>query len=41
MAVGDGNNDVNMIKEANIGIGIYGNEGMNAVKASNYAIGSF
>jgi len=30
-----------MIKEANIGIGIYGNEGMNAVLASNYAIGSF
>ena len=30
-AVGDGANDVNMILEANIGIGIYGQEGMRAV----------
>lgn len=27
MAVGDGANDVNMIKQAHIGIGIYGKEG--------------
>jgi P-type E1-E2 ATPase len=39
LAIGDGANDVNMIQEANIGIGIYGNEGMRAVQASDYAIG--
>jgi phospholipid-transporting ATPase len=31
LSIGDGANDVNMINEANIGIGIYGNEGMQAV----------
>lgn len=31
LAVGDGANDVNMIMEAHIGIGIYGQEGMRAV----------
>ena len=41
LAVGDGANDVNMIQEANIGVGIYGNEGMRAVQASDYAIGQF
>jgi magnesium-transporting ATPase (P-type) len=30
-----------MIQEAHIGVGIYGNEGMRAVQASNYAIGQF
>jgi len=29
-AIGDGSNDVPMIKEAHIGIGIYGNEGLRA-----------
>ena len=28
LAIGDGANDVNMIQEAHIGIGIYGNEGL-------------
>jgi phospholipid-translocating ATPase len=28
MSVGDGANDVSMIMEANIGVGIYGEEGM-------------
>lgn len=41
LAVGDGANDVNMIQEAHIGIGIYGNQGMRAVQSSNYAIGQF
>ena len=41
LAVGDGANDVNMINEANIGIGIYGQEGLNAVQASDYGIGEF
>ena len=31
LAIGDGANDVSMIKEAHIGIGIYGNEGLRAV----------
>lgn len=39
LAIGDGANDVNMIQEAHIGVGIYGNEGMRAVQASDYAIG--
>lgn len=41
VAIGDGANDVNMIQEADIGIGIYGNEGMMAVQASDFAIGEF
>jgi len=41
LAVGDGANDVNMIQEADIGIGIFGNEGMNAVQASDFGIGEF
>ena len=28
LAIGDGANDVSMIKEAHVGIGLYGNEGM-------------
>ena len=31
LAIGDGANDVSMIKEAHIGVGIYGNEGLRAV----------
>ena len=31
LSVGDGANDVNMLQEADIGVGIYGNEGMQAV----------
>ena len=30
-AIGDGANDVSMIREAHIGIGLYGNEGLRAV----------
>ena len=30
-AIGDGSNDVSMIKEAHIGIGLYGHEGLSAV----------
>ena len=41
MAVGDGGNDVAMIMEANIGIGIVGEEGTSAVKASDFSIGEF
>lgn len=31
LAIGDGANDVSMIMEAHIGVGLYGNEGMRAV----------
>ena len=31
LAIGDGANDVSMINEAHIGVGLYGNEGMRAV----------
>ena len=41
LAVGDGGNDVAMIMEANIGIGIFGEEGMSAVQASDFSIGEF
>ena len=41
MAVGDGANDVSMIKEAHIGVGIFGNEGLRAVQASDFAIPEF
>uniref|UniRef100_A0A0N5C5R6 Phospholipid-transporting ATPase n=1 Tax=Strongyloides papillosus TaxID=174720 RepID=A0A0N5C5R6_STREA len=41
LAVGDGANDVSMIKTAHIGVGISGKEGMQAVLASDYSIGQF
>ncbi|KAG5672680.1 hypothetical protein PVAND_002791 [Polypedilum vanderplanki] len=41
LAIGDGANDVSMIKEAHIGVGISGQEGMQAVLASDYAIAQF
>ena len=41
LAIGDGANDVNMIIEAHIGIGIQGLEGMQAARSSDYAISRF
>ena len=41
LAIGDGANDVNMIQEAHIGVGLYGQEGMRAVQASDYALPQF
>ncbi|KAJ3164163.1 hypothetical protein HK101_000497 [Irineochytrium annulatum] len=38
LAIGDGANDVSMIQAANIGVGIAGEEGLQAVMASDYAI---
>ena len=38
---GDGANDVSMIKAADIGVGISGQEGMQAVLASDYSIAQF
>jgi phospholipid-translocating ATPase len=40
-AVGDGANDVGMIKAAQIGVGIHGREGNAAVAASDYSIAQF
>ncbi|KAI8146793.1 hypothetical protein BJV82DRAFT_509376 [Fennellomyces sp. T-0311] len=41
LAIGDGANDVSMIQEANVGIGISGLEGRQAVMASDYAFAQF
>jgi phospholipid-transporting ATPase len=41
LAIGDGANDVAMIQEAHIGVGIRGEEGLQATNASDYAIAQF
>lgn len=41
LSIGDGGNDVNMIKSANIGVGIFGKEGSQAAFSSDYAISQF
>lgn len=41
LSIGDGANDVAMIQKAHIGIGISGQEGMQAVNSSDYAIAQF
>uniref|UniRef100_A0A3Q2D3L1 Phospholipid-transporting ATPase n=1 Tax=Cyprinodon variegatus TaxID=28743 RepID=A0A3Q2D3L1_CYPVA len=41
LAVGDGANDVSMIKTAHIGVGISGQEGMQAALASDYSFAQF
>ncbi|MBE7181474.1 MAG: phospholipid-translocating P-type ATPase, partial [Terriglobus roseus] len=41
LSIGDGANDVAMIQEAHIGVGIAGVEGRAAVMSSDYAIGQF
>uniref|UniRef100_A0A8C4MBS0 Phospholipid-transporting ATPase n=1 Tax=Equus asinus asinus TaxID=83772 RepID=A0A8C4MBS0_EQUAS len=41
LAVGDGANDVSMIQEAHVGIGIMGKEGRQAARNSDYAIARF
>ena len=41
LSIGDGGNDVPMIMEAHIGVGIYGEEGLRAVQSSDYAMGEF
>jgi P-type E1-E2 ATPase len=40
-AIGDGANDVSMIKEAHVGIGLYGNEGLRAVQSADFSLGEF
>ena len=41
LAIGDGANDVAMIQAAHIGVGIKGEEGLQAVNSSDYAIAQF
>lgn len=41
LAIGDGGNDVNMIQQGNIGIGIFGLEGMQAANSSDFAVPEF
>jgi phospholipid-transporting ATPase len=41
LAIGDGANDVPMIQRAHLGVGISGQEGQQAVMASDYAIAQF
>ncbi|KAK1306357.1 Phospholipid-transporting ATPase 2 [Acorus calamus] len=41
LAIGDGGNDVRMIQQADIGVGISGREGMQAARAADYSIGKF
>jgi len=41
LAIGDGGNDVNMIRTSNVGIGIFGKEGYQAAYNSDYAISQF
>ncbi|KFW02969.1 putative phospholipid-transporting ATPase VB [Eurypyga helias] len=41
LSIGDGANDVSMIQAADVGIGISGQEGMQAVMASDFAISRF
>ena len=40
-AIGDGANDVSMIQEAHIGLGIFGKEGKNAARSADFAFAKF
>jgi phospholipid-translocating ATPase len=41
LSIGDGANDVAMIQEANIGVGLFGLEGSQAAMSADYAFGQF
>lgn len=41
LGIGDGGNDVPMITTAHVGVGIMGNEGMQAARSADYAIGEY
>ncbi|ELP87921.1 phospholipid-transporting ATPase, putative [Entamoeba invadens IP1] len=41
LGIGDGGNDISLIKESNVGIGIFGKEGTQAAQSSDYAVRKF
>ncbi|CAM6082124.1 unnamed protein product [Calypogeia fissa] len=41
LAIGDGGNDVKMIQEAHVGVGISGREGLQAARASDFSLARF
>lgn len=41
LAIGDGGNDVSMIQEASVGVGIMGREGSQAARAADFSISEF
>lgn len=41
LAIGDGGNDVAMIQRSHVGVGIRGKEGLQASRASDYAVANF
>jgi phospholipid-translocating ATPase len=41
LGIGDGANDVSMIQAADVGVGVSGEEGLQAVNSSDYAIAQF
>lgn len=41
LAIGDGANDIAMIQEAHVGIGITGKEGLQAARVSDYSMAQF
>mmetsp|Transcript_33598 Transcript_33598/g.41299 ORF Transcript_33598/g.41299 Transcript_33598/m.41299 type:complete len:103 (-) Transcript_33598:1792-2100(-) len=41
LAIGDGANDVPMIQEARVGVGISGNEGLQAANSADFSIAQF
>jgi phospholipid-translocating ATPase len=41
LAIGDGGNDIAMIQEAHVGVGISGKEGLQAARVADYSIAQF
>lgn len=41
LSIGDGGNDVAMLQEAHVGVGIFGKEGQQAARAADFAIAQF
>lgn len=41
LAIGDGSNDIAMIQEAHVGIGVAGKEGLQAARISDYSVAQF